>query len=174
MFLPYNSYFDWLLLFEAQDIIFCALAANIISIMFCYLDVFCLCFLFSQENCQLEVQLFKLYHNEQSINHLTNELKAKSHDLDKLEKRKTEIDQQLKSRKQDNAKFSREMASVEKKITGKVPTFLKARLHRRFLSQQLNAIFVAPKLQLQNHTCKPLCDFGTILAIYRRGMRYNS
>ena len=33
---------------------------------------------------------------------------------------------------------------------------LKARLHRRFLSQQLNAIFVAPKLQLQNRTCKPL------------------
>ena len=51
---------------------------------------------------------------------------------------------------------------------------IKARLHRRFLSQQLNAIFVAPKLQLQNRTCKPLCDFGAILAIYRRGMRYNS
>ena len=51
---------------------------------------------------------------------------------------------------------------------------LKARLQRRFLSQQLNAIFVPPKLQLQNRTCKPLCDFGAILAIYRRGMRYNS
>ena len=43
-----------------------------------------------------------------------------------------------------------------------------------FLSQQLNAVFVAPKLQLQNRTCKPLCDFGAILAICRRGMRYNS
>ena len=52
--------------------------------------------------------------------------------------------------------------------------FVKVRLHRRFLSQQLNAIFVAPKLQLQNRTCKPLCDFGAILAVYRRGMRYNS
>ena len=51
---------------------------------------------------------------------------------------------------------------------------LKARLHRRFLSQQLNAIFVALKLQLQNRTCKPLCDFGAIFAINRRGMRYNS
>ncbi|XP_078369218.1 structural maintenance of chromosomes protein 1A-like [Oculina patagonica] len=71
------------------------------------------------EDCQLEVQLFKLYHNEQSINHLTNELKAKSRDLDKLEKKKSEIDQQLKSKKQENAKFSREMASVEKKITSK-------------------------------------------------------
>ena len=51
---------------------------------------------------------------------------------------------------------------------------LKARLHRAFLSQQIGAIFVALKLQLQNRTCEPLCDFGAILAIYRRGMRYNS
>ena len=36
------------------------------------------------------------------------------------------------------------------------------------------AIFVAPKLQLQNRMCKPLCDFGAILAFYRRRMRYNS
>ena len=43
---------------------------------------------------------------------------------------------------------------------------IKARLHRRFLSQQLNAIFLAPKLQ--NRMCKPLCDFGTTLAIYHR------
>ena len=42
---------------------------------------------------------------------------------------------------------------------------IKALLHRRFLSQQLDAIFVALKLQLQNRTCKP----GAILtAICRR------
>ena len=41
----------------------------------------------------------------------------------------------------------------------------KARLHKRFLSRQLDAIFVAPKLQPQNRTCKP----GAILsAICRR------
>jgi len=51
---------------------------------------------------------------------LTNELKAKSRDLDKLEKKKSETDQQLKNKKQENAKLSREMASVEKKITTKV------------------------------------------------------
>ena len=31
---------------------------------------------------------------------------------------------------------------------------IKARLHKRFLSRQLDAIFVALELQLQNHTCK--------------------
>ena len=32
---------------------------------------------------------------------------------------------------------------------------LRARLHRRFLSQQFDAIFVALKLQLENRRCKP-------------------
>ena len=41
----------------------------------------------------------------------------------------------------------------------------KARLHRRFLSRQLDAIFVALKLQLQNRTGKPGAIF---IAICRR------
>ena len=39
---------------------------------------------------------------------------------------------------------------------------LKARLHGRFLSQQLDAIFVALKLQLQNRRCKPGAIFSAI------------
>ena len=38
----------------------------------------------------------------------------------------------------------------------------KARLHRRFLSRQLDAIFVALKLQLPNRTCKPGAIFSAI------------
>ena len=52
-----------------------------------------------------------------------------------------------------------------KKATGldNLPSgMLKARLHRRFLSRQLDAIFVALKLQLQNRTCKPGAIFSTI------------
>ena len=86
-------------------------------------------FFISQEDCQLEVQLFKLYHNEQGINHLTNELKTKSRDLDKLEKKKNEIEQELKNKKQDNAKLSREMASVEKKIASKVQNSVQSPFH---------------------------------------------
>ena len=37
---------------------------------------------------------------------------------------------------------------------------LKARLHRRLLSRQIDAIFVALKLQLQNRTCKPGAIFS--------------
>ena len=39
---------------------------------------------------------------------------------------------------------------------------VKARLHRRFLSRQLDAIFVALTLQLQNRTCKPGAIFSAI------------
>ena len=42
------------------------------------------------------------------------------------------------------------------------PIKLKARFHRRFLSRQLDAIFVARKFQLQNRTCKPGAIFSTI------------
>ena len=41
-------------------------------------------------------------------------------------------------------------------LTPRVCRPLKARLHGRFLSQQLNAVFVALKLQLQNRTCAML------------------
>ena len=39
---------------------------------------------------------------------------------------------------------------------------VKARLHRRVLSRQLDAISVAVKLQLQNRTCKPDAFFSAI------------
>ena len=43
-----------------------------------------------------------------------------------------------------------------------VTVTLKARLHRRFLSRKLVAIFVARMLQLQNRTCKPGAVFSAI------------
>ena len=44
---------------------------------------------------------------------------------------------------------------AERKNQNPCLSSVKARLHRRFLSQQLDAIFVALKLQLQNNRCKP-------------------
>ena len=47
----------------------------------------------------------------------------------------------------------------------------KARLHRRFLSRQLDAIFVALKLQLQNCTCKRGAIFSAICRRDKVGFR---
>ena len=49
------------------------------------------------------------------------------------------------------------ISSILREFTGKTTAYktcVKARLHKRFLSRQLDAIFVALELQLQNHTCK--------------------
>ena len=89
-----------------------------------------------QADCQLEMQLFKLYHNEQGINNLTNDLKAKARELGKLEKRKVDVEQELKSRKQENAKFQREMAAVDKKISSKVKPLMKLVNQFSFFSLQ--------------------------------------
>ena len=45
---------------------------------------------------------------------------------------------------------------------GQFCSILKARLHRRFFSRQLDAIFVALKLQFRNRTCKPSAIFNAI------------
>ena len=54
------------------------------------------------------------------------------------------------------------------KIQEQLHLFVNTRLHRRFLSQRLNANLVALKLQLQNCMCKPGLIFS---AISRRNIR---
>ena len=51
---------------------------------------------------------------------------------------------------------------VNKKRATSYYILVKARLHRRLLSQQLDAVFVALKLQLQNRRCKPGAIFSAI------------
>ena len=60
------------------------------------------------------------------------------------------------------AYVEKEQVIVEFHGTSVLWPCLKARLHRRFLSRQLNAIFVSLKLQLQNGTCKPGAIFRAI------------
>nr|QIC49988.1 structural maintenance of chromosomes protein 1 [Actinia equina] len=85
-------------------------------------------------DCLMESQLFKLYHNEQDVSHLTTELRNKSRETEKLESKKQSIEHQLKGKKQENAKLAREMATIEKTIREKEvelnqkrPAFIKAK-----------------------------------------------
>ena len=52
-------------------------------------------------------------------------------------------------------RFSSHAYSIQNDESLHIQTVAKALLYRRFLSQQLGAIFVALKLQLQNRRCKP-------------------
>ena len=55
---------------------------------------------------------------------------------------------------------------LDPQFSEKKEDLLSARIHRRFLSQQLNAISVAPKLNRQNRTCKPAAILGNLSPRY--------
>lgn len=83
---------------------------------------------------QIELQLFRLYHNEKDIEDLENSQKKRQHDLEKVEKKKEKAEEVLKERKKDLGKLTRELAKVEQdirevevEITKKRPTFIKAK-----------------------------------------------
>ena len=85
-----------------------------------HLCCFCTDPFISKVDCLMESQLFKLYHNEQEASHLTSELRGKSRETEKLEGKKQTIEQQLKVRRQENAKLTREMATIERTIRERV------------------------------------------------------
>ncbi|XP_074113556.1 structural maintenance of chromosomes protein 1A-like [Cotesia typhae] len=83
---------------------------------------------------QIELQLFRLYHNERDIEDLENTQKKRQHDLDKIEKKKEKAEEVLKDRKKELGKLTRELAKIEQdirevevEITKKRPTFIKAK-----------------------------------------------
>lgn len=78
------------------------------------------CFFNLQENTQLEAQLFRLYHNEQEIEHLTSELQNKEKEVGGMEKKRNTIEEKLKGKRQEHARMSREIAAIEKQIRDKV------------------------------------------------------
>lgn len=83
---------------------------------------------------QVELELFRLYHNERDIENLENNQKKKQHDLEKLEKKKEKAEEILKERKKESGKLARDLAKIEQdirevevEITKKRPTFIKAK-----------------------------------------------
>ena len=87
----------------------------------------CVCF-------QVEIQLFKLFHNERRIKECEEESSAKRKDLVKIEKKKEAIEEKVKEAKKEHGKSQREFAKVdsdirekENAIQKKRPAFIKAK-----------------------------------------------
>lgn len=83
---------------------------------------------------QIELQLFRLYHNERSIEDYEDDYKKKLIKVDKSKKEKEKADDILKEKKQDSGKLTRNLAKIEQEIreveveiTKKRPTFIKAK-----------------------------------------------
>merc|ERR1712141_817062 len=83
---------------------------------------------------QIELQLFKLFHNERQIKENGEEISAKRKDIEKIEKKKEKSEEKLKEVKKEQGKSQREFAKVdseirekENSIQKKRPAFIKAK-----------------------------------------------
>merc|ERR1711994_626877 len=61
---------------------------------------------------QVELQLFKLFHNERQIKENGEEISAKRKDIEKIEKKKEKAEEKLKEAKKEQGKSQREFAKV--------------------------------------------------------------
>ena len=69
---------------------------------------------------QLELQLFKLYHNEREIDELNGELAHKNQSLDKENRKLQKIEDELKERKKEHGKLMRDVAKLEQELKDSV------------------------------------------------------
>ena len=83
---------------------------------------------------QIELQLFKLFHNERQIKENGEEISAKRKDIEKIEKKKEKSEEKLKEVKKEQGKSQREFTKVDSEIREKEnaiqrkrPAFLKAK-----------------------------------------------
>ncbi|XP_043483161.1 structural maintenance of chromosomes protein 1A [Leptopilina heterotoma] len=83
---------------------------------------------------QIELQLFRLFHNEKEIENLEVTQKKKQHEVEKIEKRREKAEEVLKDKKKESGKLGRDLAKIEQdiremevEITKKRPTFIKAK-----------------------------------------------
>ncbi|CAB3381327.1 Hypothetical predicted protein [Cloeon dipterum] len=83
---------------------------------------------------QVELALFRLYHNEKNIELITDELQTQQQVVQRIEQSKEGKEEELKEKKKEQGKIGREMAKteqeireIETEINKKRPTFIKAK-----------------------------------------------
>uniref|UniRef100_K7F905 Uncharacterized protein n=1 Tax=Pelodiscus sinensis TaxID=13735 RepID=K7F905_PELSI len=102
---------------------------------------------------QVQLQLFKLYHNEAEIEKLNKELGSKNKEIDKDKKRMDRVEDELKDKKKELGKMMREQQQIEKEIkekdselNQKRPQYIKAKENTSHKIKKLEAA----KKSLQN------------------------
>ncbi|NXK43703.1 SMC1A protein, partial [Piprites chloris] len=95
---------------------------------------------------QVQLQLFKLFHNEAEIEKLNKELGTKNREIDKDKKRMDRVEDELKDRKKELGKMMREQQQIEKEIkekdselNQKRPQYIKAKENTSHKIKKLEA-----------------------------------
>jgi structural maintenance of chromosome 1 len=69
-----------------------------------------------QAEKQLELQLFKLFHNEAEIDELADELQKKTAQSERENRKRERIEDEIKEKKKEQGKAARELTKVEQSI----------------------------------------------------------
>lgn len=64
----------------------------------------------------VQLQLFKLYHNETEIEKLNKELGQRNKEIDKDRKKMDHVEEELKDKKKELGRLMREQQTIEKEI----------------------------------------------------------
>jgi len=73
-----------------------------------------------QAEKQLELQLFRLFHNERDMDELNSDLAHKNQTLDKENKRLAKIEDELKDRKKEHGKLMKDITKLEQQLKNSV------------------------------------------------------
>ncbi|XP_078596279.1 structural maintenance of chromosomes protein 1A-like [Branchiostoma floridae x Branchiostoma japonicum] len=95
---------------------------------------------------QLQLKLFKLYHNEQEIKIHRRELNAKTEEVENFLAHRDSVEENIKAKKKEHGKMGRDMAVIEKNIREKEvelnkkrPQYIKAKENTAHMMQKLAA-----------------------------------
>ncbi|KAG8185877.1 hypothetical protein JTE90_004419 [Oedothorax gibbosus] len=93
---------------------------------------------------QIHYYLFKLYHNEQDIENMTEDLTEKNKELEKACRKKEKIEEEIKEKKKEHGKMQREFSKIEQQIreaevelNKKRPTYIKAKERTAHMQKKL-------------------------------------
>lgn len=107
---------------------------------------------------QLELQLFKLFHNERDIDEISEELGKKGRILEKENKRRDKIETEIKEKKKEQGTISRELTKLEQQIkesetalNRKRPQYIKAKEQTSHMTKKLEASKKSLKQATKKH-----------------------
>ncbi|XP_035827369.1 structural maintenance of chromosomes protein 1A [Aplysia californica] len=107
---------------------------------------------------QLELQLFKLFHNERDIDEISEELTKKARILEKENKRRDKIEAEIKEKKKEHSSITRELTKLEQQIkesetalNKKRPQYIKAKEQTSHMTKKLEASKKSLKQAVKKH-----------------------
>ncbi|XP_074593771.1 structural maintenance of chromosomes protein 1A-like [Brevipalpus obovatus] len=111
--------------------------------------------------CQVDLQLFKLYHIQQDIDALQSDLSKRREELDVQVRKKEKAEEEIKSKRQGLSKISKNLSNIDKQIrevelnlNKKRPAYIKAKENAAHIEKKLETArksLSAAKKSHENH-----------------------